>query len=99
MRITILAIKLNISCIRILDNIIKNIEDRLSDKLIKINLTDKAKNFIIDSSYDESFGARPIKRFVVKNVESLIANGILNDKIKYNQTITIDVSNNNLVIK
>ena len=87
------------SVYKILDNIIKNIEDRLSDKLIKINLTDKAKNFIIDSSYDESFGARPIKRFVVKNVESLIANGILNDKFKYNQTITIDVSNNNLVIK
>ena len=87
------------SVYKILDNIIKNIEDRLSDKLIKINLTDKAKNFIIDSSYDESFGARPIKRFVVKNVESLIANGILNDEIKYNQTITIDVSNNNLVIK
>ena len=86
------------SVYKILDNIIKNIEDRLSDKLIKINLTDKAKNFIIDSSYDESFGARPIKRFVVKNVESLIANGILNDEIKYNQTITIDVSNNNLVI-
>ena len=87
------------SVYKILDNIIKNIEDRLSDKLIKINLTDKAKNLIIDSSYDESFGARPIKRFVVKNVESLIANGILNDEIKYNQTITIDVSNNNLVIK
>ena len=87
------------SVYKILDNIIKNIEDRLSDKLIKINLTDKAKNFIIDSSYDESFGARPIKRFVVKNVESLIANGILNDEIKYNQTITIDVSNNSLIIK
>ena len=87
------------SVYKILDNIIKNIEDRLSDKLIKIDLTDKAKNFIIDSSYDESFGARPIKRFVVKNVESLIANGILNDEIKYNQTITIDVSNNSLIIK
>ncbi|MGN1357837.1 MAG: ATP-dependent Clp protease ATP-binding subunit [Bacilli bacterium] len=87
------------SVYKILDNIIKNIEDRLSDKLIKINLTDKAKNFIIDSSYDESFGARPIKRFVVKNVESLIANGILNDEIKYNQTITIDVSNNSLILK
>ena len=87
------------SVYKILDNIIKNIEDRLSDKLIKINLTDKAKNFIIDSSYDESFGARPIKRFVVKNIESLIANGILNDEIKYNQTITIDVSNNSLILK
>ena len=84
---------------QILDNIIHNIEMRLSDKLIKINLTDNAKKHIIDSSYDESFGARPIKRYVVKNIETLIANNIIQDKIKYNSTITIDVSNNTYFIK
>ena len=72
---------------------------RLSDKLIKINLTDNAKKHIIDSSYDESFGARPIKRYVVKNIETLIANNIIQDKIKYNSTITIDVSNDTYFIK
>ena len=83
----------------ILDNIIKNVENRLKDKRLTINLTDKAKKYIIDSSYNESFGARPIKRYVTKNIESLIANNILEDKIKYNSTITIDVDNNNFIIK
>ena len=78
---------------KILDNLIKNIEDRLSEKLIKINLTDKAKDEIINASYNESFGARPIKRYVVKHIETLIANSIINDKIKYNSTITIDYDN------
>ncbi len=83
----------------ILDNIIKNIEDRLKDNRLSINLTDKAKEYIIDSSYNESFGARPIKRYVTKNIESLIANNILEDNIKYNSTITIDVKDNKFIIK
>ena len=83
----------------ILDNIIKNIENRLQDKQLKIILTDKAKKYIIDNAYNESFGARPIKRYVSKNIESLIANNILEDKIKYNSTITIDVNNNTFFIK
>ena len=83
----------------ILDNIIKNIEDRLKDNRLSIILTDKAKEYIIDSSYNESFGARPIKRYVTKNIESLIANNILEDNIKYNSTITIDVKDNKFIIK
>ena len=83
----------------ILDNIIKSIEDRLKDNRLSINLTDKAKEYIIDSSYNESFGARPIKRYVTKNIESLIANNILEDNIKYNSTITIDVKDNKFIIK
>ena len=83
----------------ILDNIIHNIETRLKDINIKINLTEAAKKHIIDNSYNESFGARPIKRYVTKNIESLIANNILEDKIKYNQTITIDIDNNKYIIK
>ena len=83
----------------ILDNIINNIEKRLKDKRIKIELTDNAKNNIINESYNESFGARPIKRYVTKNIESLIANNIINDNIKYNSTITIDYDNNKYIIK
>ena len=83
----------------ILDNIIKNTEARLSDKRIKIILTDKAKDHIINSSYNESFGARPIKRYVTKNIESLIAEAIISDQIKYNSTITIDVDKDNYIIK
>ena len=83
----------------ILDNIIQNIEYRLKDKQIDLVLTDKCKQHIINESYDETFGARPIKRYVSKNIESLIANSILEDKIKYNTTITIDIDNNNFIIK
>ena len=74
----------------ILDKIIKDIENRLKDKHIKINLTDNAKKEIIESSYDENFGARPIKRYVSQTIENLIATNIIEDKIKYNDTITID---------
>ena len=83
---------------QILDNIIHNIEDRLKDKQLKIKLTDNAKKYVIDSSYNESFGARPIKRYVSKNIESLIANSILEDKIKYGDTITIDIKDDKLNI-
>ena len=83
----------------ILDKIIHEIEVRLHDKRIKISLTKEAKNLIIDSAYDENFGARPIKRFVQRNIESLIANAILQDKIKYNSTITIDACDGKFLLK
>ena len=82
----------------ILDKIIREIENRLKDKKISINLTKEAKDYIINSSYDEKFGARPIKRYVQRNIESLIANEIILDHIKYGQTITIDVKNDKFKI-
>jgi ATP-dependent Clp protease ATP-binding subunit ClpB len=82
----------------ILDKIIKDIEKRLSDKKIKIELTKEAKEYIIESSYDEKYGARPIKRFVSRNLETLIASAIINDEIKYNTTIVINVEKDKLVI-
>ena len=83
----------------VLDKIIKNIENRLGDKKIKINLSKESKDFIINNSYDESFGARPIKRYVARNLETLISKAIINDEIKYNSTINIDVNNDKLYIK
>ncbi len=83
----------------ILDKIIKEIEDRLSDKKIKIELTEEAKKFIIDQSYDEKFGARPIKRYVSRNLETLIANEIIMDKIEFDSTIVVDVDHDHLVLK
>ena len=82
----------------ILDKIIMDVEKRLDDKKIKIRLTDKARDYIINSAYDERYGARPIKRFVSRNLESLIANAILKEEIKYNSEVTIDVNDDNLII-
>ena len=83
----------------ILNKIIKDIEYRLRDKNIKINVTDKAKEFIVNASYDEKYGARPIKRYVQRNVETLIAEAIINDKISFCSTITIDVDSDKLILK
>ena len=83
----------------ILDNIIKNIEERLSNMHINIKLTDEAKKFIIDNSYDEKYGARPIKRFVSKNIESLLANNIIEDNISFGETIIINIHNDKFIIK
>ena len=82
----------------ILDKIIMDVEKRLDDKKIKIKLTDEAKDYIINASYDERYGARPIKRFVSRNLESLIANAILKEEIKYNSEVKIDLDDNHLVI-
>ncbi len=84
---------------QILDKIISDINKRLDDKKIKVILTDDAKKYIIDNSYDESYGARPIKRFVSRNIETLIAKEIINGNIKYNSEITIDVKNDTLILK
>ena len=81
----------------ILDKIISDIEKRLDDKKITLKLTDKAKDFIINNSYDEKYGARPIKRFVSRNLETLLANEIINDNIKFGEEVIIDEQNNNLV--
>ena len=83
----------------ILDKIISEIEYRLRDKKLKINVTDKAKDFIIEQSYDEKYGARPIKRYVSRNVETLLAKAIINEDIKFNSTVTIDIKNGKFIIK
>ena len=83
----------------ILDNIIKSIEDRLSNMHIKINLTTETKKYIIDNSYDERYGARPIKRYVSKNIESLLANNIIEDNISFGENIIIDIKNDEFIIK
>ena len=83
----------------ILDKIISDIEKRLDDKKIKVNLTSAAKDYIINNSYDEKYGARPIKRFVSRNLETLLATEIINDNIKFGETVNIDVKDDQLIIK
>ena len=82
----------------ILDKIILETENRLSDKKIHIVLTEDAKDMIINNSYDVNFGARPIKRYFQRNIESLLAKAIVMDKIKMNSTVTIDIKNDKFII-
>ena len=83
----------------ILDKIISEIEYRLRDKKLTLNVTEKAKKYIIENSYDEKYGARPIKRYVSRNIETLIAKAIINEDVKFNSTVTIDIDNDKFIIK
>ena len=77
----------------ILDKIIHEVENRLVPSNIHIELTEVAREKIIEESYDKNYGARPIKRYVTRNIETLLANLILEDKVKFNDTLVIDYKN------
>ena len=77
----------------ILDKIISEIEERLSDKNIKIKLTDKARDYLVDIGYDVNYGARPLKRVVSRTIENIIAEKIITGEIKYGETVTFDYDN------
>ena len=83
----------------IIDKIIKEINVRLEDKHISIKLTDKAKKYIIDNSYDPAYGARPVKRYISKNIETLIAYYLIDTNSKANKELIIDVENDKFEIK
>ncbi len=82
----------------ILANTIKEIENRLKDLHISIKLDNKAVNYFIDKGYDEYYGARPLKRLVSKELETLIAKKIINDEIKENDTINVTIKNDEIII-
>ena len=77
----------------ILDLMVKELNARLSDREISVELTNTAKEFIIKNAYDPIYGARPLRRYLQKNVETLSARLILADKVGSTDTIVIDVEN------
>ena len=84
---------------KILDKIITQIEKKLSNLKIHINLTDKAREALIDEGYDINFGARPLKREVSKVIENSLAKMIITDQVKENDTVLIYYQNNEFLIK
>ncbi|MBQ9120558.1 MAG: ATP-dependent chaperone ClpB [Lachnospiraceae bacterium] len=80
----------------ILDLMMKDINERLEDRQIKIRLTDVAKSFIIEHAYDPVYGARPLRRYLQKHVETLSAKLILADQVSMGDTIVIDVADEKL---
>ena len=83
----------------IMDLLVDDLNNRLEDRQIKIELTDAAKHFIVEEAYDPIYGARPLKRYLQKNVETLSARLILSDQVKQTDTIVIDSENGKLVAK
>ena len=71
--------------------IVKDINARLADREISIEITPAAETYIVEEGYDPVYGARPLKRFVQKHVETLAAKMILADKVSAKDTILIDL--------
>ena len=80
----------------IIELLVADVNKRLADKELKIALTDEAKDFIIENGYDPVYGARPLKRYLQKNVETLAAKLILADGVRAGDTIEIGLSDGKL---
>ena len=74
----------------IISLLIDELNARLKEKELRVELTPKAMQFIADAAYEPAFGARPLKRYLQKNVETLLAKKILSDEVHMGETITID---------
>ena len=83
----------------IIDLLVKDLNRRLADKELSVELTPEAKNYVADHGYEPMYGARPLKRYLQKSVETLAARLILSDGVDAEDTILIDVENDQLVAK
>lgn len=83
---------------KIVDLLIASLQSRIEDKQLKLVVTDEARKFIADNGYDPIYGARPLKRFIQHNVETIVARKILESDLEPDTTLTVDVKDGNLVV-
>ena len=83
----------------IIDLLVKDLNRRLADKELSVELTSAAKNYVADHGYEPMYGARPLKRYLQKSVETLAARLILSDGVDAEDTILIDVEYDQLIAK
>ena len=83
----------------IIDLMAADIDRRLADKQLAVELTPAAKEFIIDSAYDPVYGARPLRRFLQHTVETLISKKIIADEVLPGATLTVDLENGELTVR
>ena len=83
----------------IIDIMVEGLKKRLADRSLKLCITDKAKELIIERGYDPLYGARPLRRYLQSSVEMLLARAILSGDIAAGSTLTVDVENDELVCR
>ena len=83
----------------IIDLLVTDLNSRLAEKELSLKITDNAKQYIMDHGYDPVYGARPLKRYLQKNVDTLVAKLILAGNVSIDDTIIIDVENGKLIAK
>ena len=84
--------------VHIIDLMVADLNRRLADKQLAVQLTSEARDFIIDSAYDPIYGARPLRRFLQHSVETLISRKIIADEVTPGQTLTVDLLDDTLVV-
>ena len=84
---------------KIVDLLLKRLQDRLAEKQLSLKVTNNAKDYIIKNGYDEAFGARPLKRFIQDTIETEVAKTILADDLPAGYTITVYAKGDNLIVK
>ena len=83
----------------IIDILMNDLNKRLADKELQVSMSDTAKNFIAEHAYEPVFGARPLKRYLQKNVETLLARKILGGEVHLGETLTLDVKDDTLICR
>jgi len=83
----------------IVDLLIADINKRIEDKELHLTISEAAKDFIAEEAYEPAYGARPLKRYLQKNVETLLAKKILADEVRTGDRLVLDVENGSLIIR
>ncbi|MGM9923980.1 MAG: ATP-dependent chaperone ClpB [Bacillus sp. (in: firmicutes)] len=84
---------------QIIDLLIKDLRNRLAERSIKIDMSEEAKKFIANAAYDPVYGARPLKRYIQKHVETALARQLIAEGTVENRTASVTVENNQLTVK
>ena len=83
---------------KIVEKLLNTLNNRLKESYFSFEFSDKVKHYILDSAYSETFGARPLKRFIQNNIETLIAKEIIQGNISTKYKYLLDYVDNKLVI-
>ncbi len=84
---------------QILDKLVDDLNKKLKHQRITITLNDKSRNWIVNNGYDHNFGARPLKRFLSKNLETLLAKKLIDGSVTSGDDLLVDVDDNELIIR
>lgn len=82
----------------IVDKVIKELNDRLQQNYIRVEITNTVREKIIEEAYDPRYGARPIKRYITKNIENLIAHKLIDENMKVGTTLIVDIKDNKFIV-
>ena len=83
---------------KILDKILADLEFRLKDNQIHLEITEEARDYLVENGFDSNYGARPLKRFCSRTIEAELSKMIIENKVSFGMHLVIDVKDNHIII-